>query len=361
MFSCPSRLLIQINRLPASVSQVDSPQDVETESSATEKVVALTVHLLGETQQHANSLATGMSKSVENGQLQKDMYSLGFKHNLAGIEMISIHIEGSGVAPQYYPAMHFVEDDAPYASFSQDYKEIEVVVVSNAVFDAEVGIDVPLKGTKNKKLFGIGTPVVVGAAVGASLVVLAVVFLVFRLCKKAVRSPDQNVGSPCGSTASRPSLQIATHVSVEGKGHEDSAKDGMDSPPVSTADVSQATNRVQLTAMQRAFSCIDEDVASSFTAKGSSHRRLPSEILQGQGLLSMQDLYTPATTPGHSRQGSTMVDPGFDFTAAAAVDLADVAISSMSGMDTQQQPTGKDIPSSASTANLLSASEGREL
>eukprot|EP00192_Tetraselmis_astigmatica_P009715 CAMPEP_0117697912 /NCGR_PEP_ID=MMETSP0804-20121206/29489_1 /TAXON_ID=1074897 /ORGANISM="Tetraselmis astigmatica, Strain CCMP880" /LENGTH=809 /DNA_ID=CAMNT_0005512209 /DNA_START=415 /DNA_END=2845 /DNA_ORIENTATION=+ len=96
-----------------------------------EDVMVLTVTLLAETASHARLLANNTQTAIESGDLMEDMLGRGFLYDV-DIDLVSITIQGAGVAPQYYPiSQNDTSDAMPNATYRSDFTEIAVQLLAS--------------------------------------------------------------------------------------------------------------------------------------------------------------------------------------------------------------------------------------
>ena len=299
-------------------------------------VLPLTAHLLGETLEHAHLLANKTRDAVVSGELQEALFDSGFDHPLYGIEMISMHMEDNGVAPQYYPAKQFMENpaDLPNVSYVEDFKEVEVKVLDEAEFEAYI------RGDGNS----LNTIIIAGGAgIGAIAILAIVVTAVCIRMRSSRKSPSSSAAVRSNRAASVRQSMAAAAGAVE-----------------SLADKMRKSMDVTSSAPDAVVAGISSsDVQMSIMASGSGHQdagKPPKHTrqLSGAGLLAFQDAYTPTATPGHSRPGSYLPEGNFMETmlAAAAAEAADA----QSEADGAKTPPSEPAPSSRGPNMVLSPS-----
>ena len=309
-------------------------------------VLPLTVHLLGETLEHATLLANKTRDAVVRGELQEALFDNGFDHPLYGIEMISMHMEGNGVAPQYYPVKQFMENpaDLPNVSFVEDYKEIDVKVMDEADFEAYI------RGEGK----GLNSMIIIGAATICGIAVLACAAAAICIRMRSTRK------SPSSTSTLGPSNRAATvtkTISAAASAAVDKMRKSMDAVTSSSPD---------------ALVTSSSDVQMSILATAPGHQEAgkPPAISHtrqssGAGLLAYQDAYTPTATPGHSRPGSYLPEGSFMETmlAAAAAEAADSAADGAKTpplMEPAAASRGPSMALSPSRTDLLGIHEGSE-
>jgi hypothetical protein len=270
-------------------------------------VLPLTAHLLGETAAHAQLLANKTRDAVVSGELEQALFDGGFDHPLYGIELISMHIEGNRVAPQYYPVRQFRQDpqELPDAVFAGDYEEINVTVMDGREFEDFV------KG--NHGGGEAGRPVLIGA-VAAGVAALAAVAAALVCFVRRRHGRETSSSGPAAAGSVRTSISAAADAvdTMAGK-----LRKSIDSA-ISAANgsvVGIGSSDVQL-----ALTSGGSQRTSGRPPNRQPHQRMPSDVMVGAGLLAFQDSYTPTATPGHSRAGSYLPEGNFmEKVLAAAV------------------------------------------
>lgn len=99
--------------------------------SNSEDFIVLTVRLLGTTANHAELLANRTEHAITSGELVANLKAAGFPATTE-IEVLSVQILGSGMAPQYYPVIQKGDDDLPNVTYGDDFQVIEVTVEDRA-------------------------------------------------------------------------------------------------------------------------------------------------------------------------------------------------------------------------------------